>query len=112
MSFITQLALIALPFVAFFLVQISVRKHEIALAFTTLGMTAYSFLLGYQPGEAVLFLVGLALGLFIEVGLGLVIRTQHWKHASLFGVPYWLPLMWGYGFIVIHRLGDLILAQF
>jgi hypothetical protein len=112
MGFVTELALIAFPFVVFFIVQISIKKHEVLLAFVTLGMIVYSFLLSYRPGEFALLLFGLILGLFIEVGLGLIIRTQHWKYASFFGVPYWLPLMWGYGFVVIHRLGELILSRF
>lgn len=63
-----------------------------------------------EKGELLLFFVGLGTGLIIEVGLGMIARTQHWEYASLFGVPYWLPLIWGYGFVIMRRIGNGVVA--
>jgi hypothetical protein len=58
-----------------------------------------------------MFITGLIFGLFIELFLGLIIRTQFWENASFFGIPYWLPIVWGYGFIVIYKIGDFIVYK-
>ena len=59
----------------------------------------------YYKSELKLFFLGLALGFIIEVGLGLIARQQYWDNASLMGVPVWLPLIWGIGFVAITRVG-------
>lgn len=104
-----EIFLIVSPLFLFFIIQVTVNK-EIPLTIAALVITIFAL---YQSqnviGEAVLFISGLIIGLIIEVGLGFVLRTQHFEHASFFGVPYWLPFMWGYGFIVIHRFGDVLL---
>lgn len=97
------------PWVLFFVVQITVNK-EVPL---TLVALAGSIFLVLHGGWAalILFVLGLMCGIFIEVILGIFLRTQHWEKASFFGVPYWLPLAWGYGFVVIHQLGETVLAR-
>lgn len=45
--------------------------------------------------------VGLIYGIFVEVVLGKIARTQHWKDTRFFGVPPWLPFAWGVGFVAI-----------
>lgn len=58
--------------------------------------------------EKYLYIIGVLLGLVIEIGLGLIHRQQMWTNASLWGVPVWLPFIWGLGFIYIRRIGNLI----
>jgi hypothetical protein len=45
--------------------------------------------------------VGLIYGIFVEVIMGKIARTQHWKNTQFFGVPPWLPFAWGVGFVAI-----------
>jgi hypothetical protein len=52
-------------------------------------------------GLLVFGFVGLIYGIFVEVVLGKIGRTQHWKDAHFFGVPLWLPFAWGVGFVAI-----------
>ena len=96
--------------VIFFIAQVTIK---IELPLTILAVI-FSILLLWkrEGGEGVLFAIGLAMGLFIEVGLGLITRTQHWEYASLLGVPAWLPLIWGYGFVIMRRGGNLIVRSF
>lgn len=96
--------------VAFFLLQVLVLK-ETPLTLAALALCVLLFI-RRENGEVHLFVAGVFLALVIEVGLGLVARSQHWEHASLLGVPYWLPLIWGYGFVVIRRAGNLIVQHF
>ena len=103
-----QIVIPCLLFVVFFLLQVRFGKSERLLTVTLIGFCVVIFLLHFQNGEFLLFLIGLVLGLSIEVGLGLIARSQHWANASFFGVPYWLPIIWGIGFVLIHRVGNLI----
>ncbi len=93
----------------FFIVQVTINR-EIPLTLIAIAMTVFVLSRSNNiEGETFLFIIGLLLGLVIEVALGLILRTQHWEKASFFGVPYWLPIIWGYGFVMIHRVGNIVL---
>lgn len=102
--------LLVLSWIVFFLAQVLVRTE---LPLTVLAVVFSALLLvRREPGEGVLYTIGLAMGLLIEVGLGLIARSQHWEFASLYGVPYWLPLIWGYGFVAMRRIGNAVVHWF
>ena len=83
-------------------------KEKSLTLFVLILMIITAFV-SYHHNEVILFFVGLLFGIFIEVGLRMLGYQQKWKDASFFGVPYWLPLMWGFGFVIITRLGSFIL---
>lgn len=96
--------------ILFFVAQVLILKE---LPLTILATLLCVILLTRrEPGEIHLFGFGILISLIIELGLGLVARSQHWDHASLFGIPYWLPLMWGYAFVVMRRVGNLVVSHF
>jgi hypothetical protein len=99
-----------MSWVLFFLAQVLVVK-EIPLTVLAVCFSAV-LLWRRERGEGVLFAVGFVVGLSIEVGLGLIARSQHWENASLWGVPYWLPVIWGYGFVVMRRIGNHVVGFF
>jgi len=103
-----QVVIPCLLFISFFLLEVRFRKFEKLITLALICFCVIIFLLHFQNGELILFFVGLVVGLFIEVGLGFIARSQHWENASFFGVPYWLPIIWGIGFVLIHRIGSLI----
>ncbi len=92
-------------FVSFFIFQVFAQPSELTLTITLVVLIAVTALLHRNRGEITMFFIGLGAGLFIEVVLGLVARQQHWENASLFGVPYWLPLIWAMAFPLITRIG-------
>ena len=96
-----------LPFIIAFLVPIFI-DNEILFTFIVLLLIGFSLKISYEKKEELLILFGIILGFIIEVVLGLVYRAQFWENASLFGVPIWLPLICGYGFLIIRRIGNLI----
>ncbi len=99
-----------LLWIAFFIAQVTVLLE---LPLTVLSILLSALLLyKASPGERVLFGIGVVMALIIELGLGLIARSQHWSHASLFGIPYWLPLIWGYGFVVMRRIGNVVTQRF
>lgn len=102
---------IGVPFTAFlvFLLFQSIGKlKEWQLTLFIVTVSLIIFLLSYNQNEVILFLVGIFFGVIIEIGLRYFGYQQVWKDASLFGVPVWLPLVWGIGFVIITRLGLLI----
>lgn len=102
----TYLLLLVASWVVFFIFQVML-KDEIFLTFLSILFSIF-LLTRRVRGELILFAIGVSLGLIIEVGLGLVSRSQHWENASLFGVPYWLPVIWGYGFVAMRRIGNIV----
>ena len=99
---------IGIPFAAFilFLLFQSIgRLNEWQLVFFIVIVSVFIFLMRYHQHEGVLFLVGIFFGIIVEIGLRYFGYQQVWKDASLSGVPVWLPLVWGIGFVIITRLG-------
>ncbi len=103
-----QIGIPLIGFVLFFVVQALGRTSEGALSFTALVLSGLIFMLRYNQGEIALFLTGILFGLIIEIGLRRLGSQQTWHRASFFGVPYWLPIAWGIGFVIITRLGIFI----
>ncbi|MBP9772153.1 MAG: hypothetical protein KBD16_04525 [Candidatus Pacebacteria bacterium] len=95
-------------FVLFFVVQALGKTSERTLTFTALILSGLIFVLRYNQGEGALFITGIIFGLIIEIGLRRLGSQQTWHKASFFGVPYWLPIAWGIGFVIITRLGVFI----
>ncbi len=80
--------------------------------FTELELTAFivaiacaMFYVRNHRNEPLLFAIGVVVGVIVEIGLRFLGYQQVWDGASLFGVPLWLPLAWGVGFVIITRLG-------
>lgn len=98
----------AIPIIASFLFLISQaagRFSELALTAFIVTVTFLIFVLKEHRNEKYLFITGILVGSFIEIGLRILGYQQTWTDASLFGVPYWLPIAWGLGFVVITRVG-------
>ena len=82
--------------------------------FIVIGMVlliGLSFAIKYYANEWKLLLAGIILGFVFEIGGDLIYKAQYWNNASLFGIPFWLPLMWGYGFIFIRRIGNILVKK-
>ena len=95
----------ALLLTAFFILQAMGLVGERGLTILVILAIIVTLLLRYRHGELLLLTIGILAGGVIEIGLRFVGFQQVWNNASLFGVPYWLPLIWGFGFVVITRLG-------
>lgn len=92
-------------FVSFFTIEVFLKPTEATLTMLSFLILGIIFALRTHENEPRVFLLGLVIGLFIEVVLGFIARQQYWTNASLMGVPVWLPVAWGIGFVVITRIG-------
>ena len=105
MKFFKKLGIPLFGFIFFFIVQSMGFVGESALTFFVVILFILTIAIYYHKKELLLFFVGCIFGFIIEIGLRYFGYQQVWNNASLLGVPYWLPLIWGYGFVVITRLG-------
>ncbi len=99
----------SVPLVLIFAVELFFNQWFVLLAIAI--AVTYMFSRSYKKGEIQLFVFGTILGFIIEVVMGLVTRHQFWNETFLFGVPVWLPFIWGYGFVIIHRVGEILLGS-
>lgn len=89
----------------FFLFQARGNLSEFELTMFILGVSSLIFYWQWRNTEVELYLLGVFLGTLIEVGFRFLGYQQVWVDASFFGIPYWLPIAWGMGFVLITRLG-------
>lgn len=61
-----------------------------------------------QKAEFLIMIYGLVTGSIIEVAGTRVSGYQSFARPDLFGIPYWLPVCWSYGFVVMKRVGLII----
>jgi len=94
----------------FFLVLALLPTHREALiTIGVVAVVAVAFKIRYYPREWSLFLLGSLMGLIFELGGDAIYKLQSWSEGSLFGIPSWLPLFWGLGFVFIRRFGNAVL---
>jgi len=94
----------------FFLVLAVLPTHrEGLICLGVVAVVAFAFWRRYYPREWLLFGIGSALGLVFELGGDAIYKLQSWSEGSLFGIPMWLPLFWGLGFVFIRRFGNAVL---
>lgn len=58
--------------------------------------------------EAWIFIYGLISGFAVETIGTQISGYQGFTHPDIWGIPYWLIVSWGYGFILMKRIGLII----
>lgn len=91
--------------------QFLVFRNEFVVAGSVVVLAVLFLVLHRERGEITLFIIGVILGIVLEVGGDMIYKLQYWEHGSFFGIPYWLPLMWGYAFVFIRRIGNHIVKK-
>jgi hypothetical protein len=94
--------------VGFFAVRAFLEWNELSLTLLALAAIVVTFSTDFHRGELKIFFFGLLYGIVVEIGLGSIHRQQIWLDASFFGIPTWLPIMWGLGFIYIGRFAAFV----
>jgi len=62
----------------------------------------------YHKGEIIVFFYGLGIGLLIEITGTFIIKYQSFANPDLFGIPLWLPVAWGYAFVMMGRIARIL----
>lgn len=103
--FLREIILPFLLLILFFAIESTHSLNEIILTFLAIALIFISLVIRRNQGEIKLFFIGIAVGLIIEVALTLIGSTQYFERARFLAVPLWLLVAWGFGFIVITRIG-------
>jgi hypothetical protein len=109
MKKIKEIILELLPVIILIILLIFIRSEIGIVILVILGIIG-TFLIKYQKNELYLFLFGAVIGIIFEL-IGNILLGQSWPEASFFSIPIWLPLSWGYGFIIIRRTGNIIITK-
>src|SRR6056297_2282235 len=86
-------------------------NNEFAIFFILLFFIGFSFWLKYEKKEIYLFLVGTLLGIILELGGDYFNQMQYWDSGSFFGIPIWLPILWGFGAVYLRKFGNCIVNK-
>lgn len=62
--------------------------------------------------EFVIFAYGILIGAIVEVIGTQVSGYQSFAKPDLGGIPLWLPIAWGYGFVAMKRIGSALKTPF
>lgn len=81
-------------------------KNEIWDAVLIIFVMLAVFKIKYYKNEIYVFIFGFLLGILLELFGSFVLKFQMWN--AIFTMPLWLPLAWGYGFVLIRRIGNII----
>ncbi len=58
--------------------------------------------------EFIIFFYGIVIGGLVEIVGTQVSGYQSFTKSDFFGIPVWLPVAWGYGFVVMKRIGFIL----
>lgn len=97
--------------IVFGLIMMAFIKGEILLTLGFALIVLVNFFVKYHKREWLLFALGFFSGIFFEVLGDVLFKLQYWAHGSLFGLPFWLPLMWGFGFVAMRRIGNIVVED-
>jgi len=85
-------------------------RTEIAITLLAILGIVLTFIIRYHKKEYLVLLFGLIIGVIFEL-IGNFWLGQNWPEASFFSIPIWLPVTWGYGFIIIRRIGNILIEK-
>lgn len=98
-----QLLLNMLPVVAM-IGLIPFIKNDYILAGMYIFIIAASLIIKYQTKDYLFLVFGFVLMIFAEI-LFVSTGVEEFIRKSFFGLmPVWLPILWGYGFVVMKRV--------
>lgn len=89
----------------------SFLRNEIIVTIIFAVIILTLFLTRYKKKELLIFIFGFLTGLFIEIWGQLVGFFQWQTFNSILLIPLWLPLSWGYSFVVIRRIGNILIKN-
>jgi len=83
-------------------------KNEFLIFIGLLLIIGISFKINYEKNEFYWLFIGIITGITLEIGGDYFYKLQFWTSGSFFGLPLWLPLLWGYIFVIVRRIGNLV----
>lgn len=75
----------------------------LSLIYSTLALGLIYF--HKDKTELFIFIYGILIGAIVEVIGTQISRYQSFSTHEFFGIPLWVPIVWGYGFVAMKRVG-------
>ena len=86
-------------------------KGELAITASYILIVIALFYIRYKKEELKLFLFGAVCGITVE-GWGKILFLFSWqKFNSILPVPLYIPIAWGFGFIIMRRIGNIMIKK-
>ncbi|MEK6837384.1 MAG: hypothetical protein AABX69_01925 [Nanoarchaeota archaeon] len=83
-------------------------QNSIVLTTIFVGMVTALLLFTYQKGDIFALIYGTILGFLLEVFEIKVAGFHSFSNPDVLGMPFWMPIAWGYGFVLMKRIGIII----
>ncbi|MBI2176571.1 hypothetical protein HYU40_04485 [Candidatus Woesearchaeota archaeon] len=105
---IAQIALETLPLLFGAVIAYFLWSHTVLFSVILLAMIGLLFSIKRLHGDIFAFGYGMLMGFVIEVFETDIAHIHTFAAADLFGMPLWMPIIWGYGFVLMKRIGIII----
>jgi hypothetical protein len=97
--------------VIIFFVSLGILKSELWSTVILIACIAITFGLKHYRKEWLLMIIGIVVAAVFEIGGDAIYKMQQWSGGSFFGIPYWLPLLFGLEFVLVYRIGTVIVEK-
>lgn len=86
-------------------------KNNFLLTVLFAALLAATLKIKYYPGDLFALLYGSAIGFALEVFQTSVAKFHSFSNPDFLGIPVWMPFVWGYGFMLMKRIGIIIYRE-
>ena len=80
-------------------------RHNIILTFLLAAGSAFEIFLWHSRKDILVFAVAAVIGPMAEI-LNIYFGNWNYSNPSFFGIPMWLPFVWGISMLTIKRIGE------
>jgi len=108
MDKISKIFLETLPVFGGILLSYLFWQNNLLLFTIYLTLTFGLIYLHKDKSEFLIFAYGVIIGIIIEVVGTSISGYQSFTNPDFLGIPIWLPVVWGYGFIAMKRISLII----
>lgn len=108
MSKTSKIILETLPILFGILLSYLFWQNSVLLFILYLTLTLFLIYLHKDKSELIIFIYGVLIGIVVEVVGTQISGYQSFTKPDFEGIPIWLPLAWGYGFIAMKRIGFIL----
>ena len=108
MSKLTKVFIETLPILFGILLSYLFWKDNVLLFIIYLVLTLGLIYFHKDKTEFVIFAYGILIGVIVEVIGTQISGYQSFTKPNFGGIPMWLPIVWGYGFVAMKRIGFVI----
>ena len=101
-----ELVLEVLFFIIAVVLTIFFWQNVILLTFLLFFLWIIAILLWHSERDIVVFVVSAIIGPIAEISIINLGGAWYYSKPSFFGIPLWLPFLWGFSGLLLYRIAD------